>query len=250
MPLTVIISGASSGLGRALALHYAKQGAILGLIARRRELLQELAQELPGAAVYVADVRDAVAMQAVAQDFMRHHGCPDIVIANAGISRGTLTEYAEDSEVFADILTTNVNGMVNIFQPFINTMHTARHGSLVGIASIAGYRGLPGGGAYSASKAAVIAYLESLRVEMHGSGVSVITICPGYITTPMTANNPFRMPFILSAEAMAEKIIRIIERKKLYAVIPWQMAIVARVLRLLPNFLYDRLFANAPRKPR
>ena len=189
-------------------------------------------------------------MQAVAQDFMRHHGCPDIVIANAGISRGTLTEYAEDSEVFADILATNINGMLNIFQPFVVAMRTAGHGSLVGIASVAGYRGLPGGGAYSASKAAVIAYLESLRVEMHGSGVSVITICPGYITTPMTANNPFRMPFILSAEAMAEKIVRIIERKKLYAVIPWQMAIVARVLRLLPDFLYDRLFANALRKPR
>lgn len=250
MPLIVLISGASSGLGRALALHYAKQGAILGLIARRRELLQELAQEIPDAAVYVADVRDAVAMQAVAQDFIQHHGQPDIVIANAGISRGTLTGYAEDSEVFADILATNVNGMLNIFQPFINTMHTAGRGSLVGIASVAGYRGLPGGGAYSASKAAAIAYLESLRVEMHGSGVSVITICPGYITTPMTANNPFYMPFILSAEAMAGKIVRIIERKKLYAVIPWQMAIVARVLRLLPDFLYDRLFANAPRKPR
>ncbi|MCX7185521.1 MAG: SDR family oxidoreductase [Nitrosospira sp.] len=250
MPLTVLISGASSGLGRALALHYAKQGAILGLIARRRELLQELAQEIPDAAVYVADVRDAVAMQAVAQDFIQHHGHPDIVIANAGISRGTLTEYAEDSEVFADILATNVNGMLNIFQPFISAMHTAGRGSLVGIASVAGYRGLPGGGAYSASKAAAIAYLESLRVEMHGSGVSVITICPGYITTPMTANNPFYMPFILSAEAMAEKIVRIIERKKLYTVIPWQMAIVARVLRLLPDFLYDRLFANAPRKPR
>ena len=250
MPLTVIISGASSGLGRSLALHYARQGAILGLIARRRELLQELAQELPGAAVYVADVRDATAMQAVAQDFMRHHGCPDIVIANAGISRGTLTEYAEDSEVFADILATNVNGMVNIFQPFVVAMRTAGRGSLVGIASIAGYRGLPGGGAYSASKAAAITYLESLRVEMHGSGVSVITICPGYIVTPMTAHNPFRMPFILSAEAMAEKIVRIVERKKLYAVIPWQMAIVARVLKSLPDFLYDRLFASAPRKPR
>ena len=132
----------------------------------------------------------------------------------------------------------------------LNAMRTAGRGSLVGIASVSGYRGLPGGGAYSASKAAAIAYLESLRVEMHGSGVSVITICPGYITTPMTTNNPFRMPFILSAEAMAERIVRIVERKKLYAVIPWQMAIVARVLRLLPNFLYDSLFANAPRKPR
>lgn len=250
MPLKVIISGASSGLGRALAQHYAEMGATLGLIARRRDLLETLAAELSGTSIYAADVRDAPAIQAAAQDFMCRHGCPDIVIANAGISRGTLTEYAEDSEVFDDILTTNVIGMVNLFQPFAAAMRTARQGSLVGIASVAGYRGLPGGGAYSASKAAAISYLESLRVEMHGNGVSVITICPGYIATPMTANNPFRMPFILTAEAVAEKIVRIIEQKKLFAVIPWQMAIVAIILKLLPDFIYDPLFAKAPRKPR
>ena len=250
MSLKVLISGASSGLGRSLALQYAKQGATLGLIARRRELLKDLSQEIPNAAIYVADVRDSDAMQAVAHDFVLHHGQPDIVIANAGISRGVLTEYAEDSEVFADILATNVNGMLHIFQPFISHMREVGSGRLVGIASVAGYRGLPGGGAYSASKAAAIAYLESLRVEMHGSGVSVITVCPGYIITPMTVGNPFYMPFLMSAEDMADKVIRVIDRRKLYAVIPWQMAIVARALRLLPNFLYDRLFANAPRKPR
>ncbi|BCT69057.1 SDR family oxidoreductase [Nitrosospira sp. NRS527] len=250
MPLKVVISGASSGLGSALARHYAGLGATLGLIARRADLLETLAAELPGASIYVADVRDAGAMQAAAHDFMRRHGCPDIVIANAGISRGTLTEYAEDREVFESILATNVIGIVNLFQPFISVMRTAGQGSLVGIASVAGYRGLPGSGAYSASKAAAISYLESLRVEMHGNGVSVITICPGYVATPMTANNPFRMPFLLTAEEVAEKIVRIIENKMLFAVIPWQMAIVARILRFLPNFLYDRLFANAPRKPR
>ena len=250
MSLTVLISGASSGLGRSLALQYAKQGATLGLIARRRELLKDLSQEIPNAAIYVADVRDSDAMQAVAHDFVLHHGQPDIVIANAGISRGVLTEYAEDSEVFADILATNVNGMLHIFQPFISHMREVGSGRLVGIASVAGYRGLPGGGAYSASKAAAIAYLESLRVEMHGSGVSVITVCPGYIITPMTAGNPFYMPFLMSAENMADKIIRVIDHRKLYAVIPWQMAVVARALRLLPNFFYDRLFVNAPRKPR
>lgn len=250
MPLKVIISGASSGLGSALARHYAGLGATLGLIARRADLLETLAAELSGASIYVADVRDAGAMQAATHDFMRRHGCPDIVIANAGISRGTLTEYAEDREVFERILATNVIGMVNLFQPFISAMRTAGQGSLVGIASVAGYRGLPGSGAYSASKAAAISYLESLRVEMHGNGVSVITICPGYVATPMTANNPFRMPFLLTAEEVAEKIVRITENKMLFAVIPWQMAIVARVLKFLPNFLYDRLFANAPRKPR
>jgi short-subunit dehydrogenase len=248
--LKVIISGASSGLGRALAQHYAGKGATLGLIARRGDLLETLAAELSGASIYAADVRDASAIQAAAQDFMGRHGCPDIVIANAGISRGTLTEYAEDSEVFEKILVTNVVGMVNLFQPFAAAMRAARQGSLVGIASVAGYRGLPGGGAYSASKAAAISYLESLRVEMHGSGVSVITVCPGYIVTPMTANNPFRMPFILTAEAVAEKIAGVIENKKRFVVIPWQMAIVAAVLKLLPDFIYDPIFAKAPRKPR
>ena len=250
MPLNVIISGASSGLGSALARHYAGLGATLGLIARRADLLKTLAAELSGASIYVADVRDGDAMQAAAHDFMRRHGCPDIVIANAGISRGTLTEYAEDRAVFESILATNVIGMANLFQPFIAAMRTAGQGSLVGVASVAGYRGLPGSGAYSASKAAAISYLESLRVEMRGNGVAVITICPGYVATPMTANNPFRMPFLLTAEAAAEKIVRIIENKTLFAVIPWQMAIVARILKFLPNFLYDGLFANAPRKPR
>lgn len=250
MPLKVIISGASSGLGRALAQHYAGLGATVGLIARRQDLLETLSAELPGAATYVADVRDALSIQAVAQDFMQRHGCPDIVIANAGISRGTLTEYAEDGKVFEDILATNVTGMVNLFQPFIVAMRASGRGSLVGIASVAGYRGLPGGGAYSASKAAAISYLESLRVEMYGKGVSIITICPGYVVTPMTANNPYRMPFILTAEDAAGKIARVIGNKTLFAVIPWQMAIVARVLKLLPDFLYDWLFAKAPRKPR
>ncbi len=248
--MKVIISGASSGLGKALAHHYAAMGATLGLIARRSDLLEELAAELPDVSIYPADVTNASAVQAIAQDFMERHGCPDIVIANAGVSRGTLTEYAEDREVFADILAINVTGMVNLFQPFIAGMRFRGRGSLVGIASVAGYRGLPGSGAYSASKAAAMTYLESLRVEMHRSGVSVITICPGYIVTPMTANNPFPMPFILTVEDAAKKIARTIESGTLFSVIPWQMSIVAKALRLLPNFLYDRIFADVPRKPR
>jgi short-subunit dehydrogenase len=248
--LKVIISGASSGLGRALAQRYAKRGDTLGLIARRRDLLETATAGSSDASIYGVDVRDAGSVRAAAEDFIHRHGCPDVVIANAGISRGTLTAYAEDSEVFEDIVATNVLGMVNLFQPFIGAMQAAGRGSLVGIASVAGYRGLPGGGAYSASKAAAISYLESLRVEMYGSGVSVITICPGYIVTPMTANNPYRMPFILTAEEAAEKIVTMVDSKVSFAVIPWQMAMVARILKLLPNFVYDRLFANAPRKPR
>jgi NAD(P)-dependent dehydrogenase (short-subunit alcohol dehydrogenase family) len=136
---------------------------------------------LAEAVIYPADVRDARAMQAVAEDFMRRHGCPDIVIANAGVSRRRVTQFFEDSKVFEAILATNVLGIVDLFHPYLTAMRASGHGVLVGVASIGGYRGLPtGGGAYSASKAAAISYLESLRAKMHGSGVSVITVCGFY----------------------------------------------------------------------
>ncbi len=252
MPLKIIITGASSGLGKALAKHYASLGAILGLIARNKASLESLINELPDtvSVFYDIDVRVAESMQSAASDFIKRYGCPDIVIANAGISQGTLTEYAEDSKIFDSILATNVTGIVNTFQPFITVMRAQGKGNLVGISSVASCRGLPGSSAYSASKAAANSYLESLRVEMFKSGVSVITICPGYIITPMTANNPFHMPFIMTAETAAKKIVHIINHKKIFSVIPWQMGIVAHILRLLPNFVYDRLFSIMPRKPR
>jgi len=247
----VIITGATSGIGAALGRRYARQGATLGLIARRKPGLEQLARELPVVSeIYPLDVRDSAAVAAAGHEFVARHGAPDIVIANAGVSVGTLTDHADDTRVFEDVIDINVIGVVNTFQPFLARMREERRGSLVGIASVAGYRGLPGAAAYSASKAAAIAYLESLRVELTGSGVKVITICPGYVATPMTAENPYPMPFLMSADAAAEKIGAIIARGSSYAVIPWQMAIVARCLRVMPNWLYDLLFARAPRKPR
>ena len=140
--------------------------------------------------------------------------------------------------------------MVHTFHPFLDAMRQAGTGRLVGIASVAGIRGLPGAGAYSASKAAAIAYLESLRVELRGSGVRVVTLAPGYIATPMTAVNPYAMPFLLPADAAARRFARAIDAGTSYAVIPWQMAIVAKLLRLLPNAVFDAFFARATRKPR
>lgn len=247
----VVITGASSGIGAALAREYAKRGATLGLIARRRDHLDELAAsfDVP-AATYAADVRDVAALQAAAADFVSRFGAPDVVIANAGVSRGTLTQHPEDLAAFRAVFDINVMGMVNTFQPFLPAMLQAGWGTLAGIASVAGFRGLPGAGAYSASKAAAIAYLESLRVELRGSGVKVVTICPGYVATPMTQDNPYPMPFLLPAQEAARRFVRAIDRGASLAVIPWQMALVARVLRLLPNALYDRLLKNAPRKPR
>jgi short-subunit dehydrogenase len=250
-PRRLVITGASSGLGLALARHYLERGAIVAAIARRGELLQALAAEFPNQVFcYTLDVRDARAVQEAASDFIARAGCPDVVIANAGVSVGTLTEYAEDLDAFQQVMDINVLGMVKIFQPFIAAMRAARHGTLVGIASVAGFRGLPGAGAYSASKAAAISYLESLRVELHDSGVKIVTICPGYIKTPMTVDNPYPMPFMLDADEAAKRMARAIERQTAFTVIPWQMGLVGRLLKLLPNWLYDRLFAHAPHKPR
>lgn len=235
----------------ALARHYLERGAIVAAFARRGELLQGLAAEFLGRAFcYALDVRDAVAVQQAADDFMARNGCPDVVIANAGVSAGTLTEYAEDIDVFQQVMDINVLGTVKTFQPFIAPMRTAQAGTLVGIASVAGFRGLPGAGAYSASKAAAISYLESLRVELRGSGIKVVTICPGYIRTPMTAINPYPMPFILDAGEAAKRMAKTIDRQAAFIVIPWQMNLVGYLLKVLPPWLYDRLFVNAPRKPR
>ncbi len=249
--MRVFITGASSGIGAALAAHYAAQGAQLGLVARRAGALSELARRLPGEpALYRADVADAGAMQQSARDFMARFGLPDIVIANAGVSVGTLTEHAEDIDAFGRLMQTNVVGLAVTFQPFVAPMRAARRGRLAGIASVAGVRGIPGAGAYSASKAAAIAYLEALRIELKPSGVKVVTVCPGYVATPMTAANPYRMPFILPADVAARRIARVIDAGRSYAVVPWQMALVARAMRLLPNAVFDRLFRRAGRKPR
>ncbi len=250
--MRVFITGASSGIGEALAVYYAAQGATLGLVARRADFLNGLNARLGGGhACYPLDVTDAPALHDAASDFMQRFGTPHIVIANAGVSAGTLTECEEDLAVFRRVMDTNVFGMAATFAPFIPAMKAAGgERRLCGIASVAGIRGLPGAEAYSASKAAAIAYLESLRLEMRPYGIQVVTIAPGYIETPMTAINPYQMPFLLPVDKAAARFAKTIARGTSYAVIPWQMGIVAKLLRLLPNWLYDRLFTGAPRKPR
>jgi short-subunit dehydrogenase len=247
----VFLTGASSGIGMALAHEYAARGVVLGLAARRADALQALAAELGTPChLYPLDVRDFAALAAAGRDFIARAGVPDIVIANAGISVGTLTEEADDLASFRAVLDTNVLGMVHTFQPFVAAMRAARRGRLVGIASVAGIRGLPGAGAYCTSKAAAIAYLESLRVELRGSGVQVVTLAPGYIATPMTAHNPYPMPFLMPADKAARSMARHIARGSRFAVMPWPMGLVARLLRVLPRPLFDALFAGAGRKPR
>jgi short-subunit dehydrogenase len=249
--LKVFITGASSGLGAALAAHYAARGAVLGLAARRADKLAEVAAALATTvSVYPVDVADREALAAAIANFVSCHGTPDIVIANAGISTGTHGGSASDLAVLERILQTNVTGLAATLVPLVEPMRARGSGTLVGIASVAGFRGIPGSGAYSASKAAAIAWLEALRVELHGSGVRVVTVCPGYIATPMTEVNRFPMPFLISAEDAARRTARAIDRGGSLVVLPWQMRLVFLFLRHAPNWLYDRLFAGAPRKPR
>jgi short-subunit dehydrogenase len=242
----IVITGASSGIGEALARHYAREGAVLGLISRRKT-----ARDLPGEVVsYAVDVADEAALAAAAHDFLRRFGPPDLVIANAGIGTGTDSAEIRDVPKLRKTLETNVVGLAATLAAFAPAMRAARRGTLAGIASVAGFRGLAGNGAYSASKSAAITWMESLRAELYGSGVSVVCICPGYIDTPMTRVNRFRMPFLLSADEAARRIARAIAVKRRLAVIPWQMALVSVLLRTMPGWLYDRLAARAPRKPR
>jgi NAD(P)-dependent dehydrogenase (short-subunit alcohol dehydrogenase family) len=219
---------------------------VLGLISRR------LAKPpLPGAVVpYPLDVSDERAVAGAAADFVGRFGAPDLVIANAGIATGTLSEDLSDVAKLRRVLEVNVVGLAATLAAFAPAMRRAGRGTLAGIASVAGFRGLAGNGAYSASKAAARLWLESLRTELYGSGVSVVCVCPGYIDTPLTRVNRFRMPFLLSADEAAPKIARAIAAKRRLVVIPWQMALVSLPLRVMPGWLFDRLASRAPRKPR
>jgi short-subunit dehydrogenase len=250
----VFITGASSGIGQALAAEYARQGWRLALAARRLPAMQAwLAQQGlddQRAQCYEADVSQPASIIDAAQRCIAQQGLPDVVIANAGISVGMDTAIREDLQVLQDTLATNNLGLAATFHPFIGPMRARGSGCLVGIASVTAIRGLPGHGAYCASKAAVVAYCESLRGECRGSGVQVLTLLPGYVATPLTERNRYPMPFLITAQTFAQRAFLAVAAGKTYSVIPWQMGVVVKLLRLLPNALFDRLFSGRGRKRR
>ncbi len=250
----VFITGASSGIGQALAWRFYQAGYSLALVARRTGEIESWtkAQSLDAARfrIYSADVSSTASIVAAGQACIAEQGLPDVVIANAGISVGVDTGVLGDIEVIAQTFATNNTGMAATFHPFVDAMARRGSGALVGIGSVAGIRGLPGHGAYCASKAAVISYCESLRGELRPSGVKVVTICPGYIDTPLTRENRYSMPFLMTANDFAGKAFDAIEAGASYRVIPWQMGVVAKLLRLLPNPVFDKALSGRPRKHR
>ncbi|HYP33201.1 MAG TPA: SDR family oxidoreductase [Burkholderiaceae bacterium] len=250
----LFITGASSGIGQAMALEWARRGGRLALVARRgdemRAWVAAQGWSPDRAQVYVADACDLAAMTAAGRDCIARQGLPDVVIASAGISVGVDMSDAADLEVLRAVVETNNLGMAATFQPFIGPMCARRSGRLVGISSVAGIRGLPGHAAYSMSKAGVISFCESLRVECRPFGVRVVTIAPGYVDTPLTRGNSYSMPFLMPADKFARQALDAIAAGIGFRVIPWQMGMLAGLLRILPDWIYDRAVAGRGRKAR
>jgi short-subunit dehydrogenase len=243
----VFITGASSGIGRALAVELGRRGASLGLLARRAETLLEIVKEVEEAGGHAlalpADVRDAEAVRVAADELREKFGRVDVLIANAGVGVTTDAKNLQSKEV-ADVMGINVLGAVNSVTAVLPEMVEQGSGQLVAISSLAAYRGLPKSAAYCASKAALSAFFESLRIDLRESGVRVTIIHPGFIKTALTAGRHAQMPYLMELDDAIEKIIRAIEtRKKSYA-FPWQLATISRVVMLLPPNLYDRIIAK------
>ena len=254
MSRLVFITGASSGIGQALAWQFYQAGYALALVARRTAQIQSWVDERHIAPercqIYGADVSITDSIVTVGQDCLASQGLPDVVIACAGISVGVDTAERQDIEVIARTFAINNTGTAATFHPFLRAMVTRGSGVLVGISSVNGIRGFPGHGANCPSKAAMISFCECLRGDLRGTGVKVVTLCPGYIDTPLTQKNTYSMPFLMQADKFAAKAFRAIEAGASYRVIPWQMGVLAKVLRVLPNRWFDKVFAGRPRKPR
>ena len=250
MTKTVFITGGATGIGQACVQKFHTMGWNTAFMDINTEAGHATADSLPGVRFYPGDVKNKEQIAGAIEQTLTAFGGLDSVIANAGISHGVKTEFEEDLDVLEAVYRINVFAMAYTFHPFIAGMKARGEGQLVGMGSVAGIRGLPGSEAYCASKSAVITYCESLRVEMRKAGIMVTTICPGFVRTPLTAANPYKMPFILEPEEFARQAVEAIASRKSYAVIPWQMGVLAKILRLLPNPLFDKILSNRKQKPR
>lgn len=247
-----VLTGACGGFGQALARRLIAGGARVGLVGLDRAVLDELAALAPSrCAVFTPDVSDAEAMAAVGAHWMGRFGAPDLVIANAGVAGGFDTARPDDLRVMRRMLEINLLGVACTFSPFLGAMQDAgRPAALVGVASIAGWRGMPGNGAYCASKAGLITYLQSLRAELRPTPITVHTVSPGYLRTALTAGNRFAMPGLLEPDEAARRLLAGVAGGVEHIVLPRRIGWLSRALNLLPETLHDRILLGQPRKPR
>lgn len=246
---TVFLTGASSGIGEALAIALAKKGAILGLVARRKELLDKLSkkcEKVGGTArVFACDVTNEDAVLAAAEDFVHEFEHIDILIANAGIGGNNAETRSLQPLAVKKVIEINLLGAVNAVHAVLPGMLRRGSGHLVAISSLAGFRGLPKSAAYSASKAGMTAFFESVRLDVKHQGVDVTIIQPGFIRTPLTSGREAKMPYLMDLEDAVPMFIRAIERKKRFAAFPWQLAAIVRAGKFMPSWLYDRVAGRA-----
>jgi len=240
----VLITGASSGIGRALAVELARRGAAVGLLARRVETLQEIVHEIEAAGgralALPADVTDQDAVRTAAESLRARFGQVDVLIANAGVG-GRIGNAQFDAQDVADVLKINVVGAANSVAAVLPEMRARGHGQLVAISSLAAYRGVPKSAPYCASKAALTAMFESLRLDLTGTGVDVTIIYPGFIKTPLTAGRHARMPHLMELDDATQRIVRAIEQRRKSYAFPWQLASLVRLGLVMPVSLYDRI---------
>lgn len=238
------ITGASSGIGRALAIELARRGARVGLFARRDDVLREIAVEIENAGgqslALAGDVRDAEAVRAAAEELRARFGKIDLAVANAGISTVKHVSKMSAAEV-ADVIAVNMTGATNAVAAVLPDMLARRAGHLVAVSSLAAYRGLPRSYPYSGTKAGLSALFESLRVDLQGTGVDVTIIHPGFIRTPLLKDRTKGKPFLMETDDAIRHIIRAIETRRRSVAFPWQLATIVRALKFAPDFLYDRL---------
>ncbi|MEO7540050.1 MAG: SDR family NAD(P)-dependent oxidoreductase [Pyrinomonadaceae bacterium] len=246
---TVFLTGASSGIGEGLAVALAKKGAVLGLVARREELLAGLATRCEGSGgtgrIFPCDVTDADGLSAAAEKFRHEFGQIDIMIANAGIGGNDAATRSYEPEAVKKLIDVDLMGAVNAIHAVVPDMINQKHGHLVGVSSLAGFRGLPKSAAYSASKAAMTAFFESVRLDVNKHGIDVTIIQPGFIRTPLTDGRTNNMPFLMELDAAIPFFIHAIESKKRFAAFPWQLATIVRAGKFMPSWLYDRMAGRA-----
>ena len=246
---TVFLTGASSGIGEALAIALAKKGAVVGLLARRSELLQELAMKCDAVGgkgrAFAADVRDAQAVADAAMRFRDEFDRIDVMIANAGVSGKSKETRELLPSAVREVIDINMMGAVNAVHAVLPQMLERGSGHLVAVSSLAGFRGLPRSAAYSASKAAMTAYFESVRLDVAHQGIDVTIIQPGFIRTPLTAGREAKMPFLMYLDDSIPHFIKAIEKRKRFAAFPWQLATIVRLGRTMPAWLYDRIAGKA-----